>query len=183
MSGTKTRGRRFAGVASWFCFALCIVLATGWLASARWTMFFMAAQFGDSIMLKSGTAGYLWTSSELRLRLSQRFNEPIEPRWEWHFGERKTPIEWWPTWYVSTATGRRMVTVPLWVPLVFFAGGAAFFRWSAGREPSPGCCAKCGYNLDGLGSRDRCPECDSPFTRAYRTLSRLARRVCFGVPA
>jgi hypothetical protein len=168
--------------AAGFCFALCALLAISWLASSRWTMFFMAAQFGDSIMLKSGTFSYSWTSPELRTRLSTRFNEPLKPRWEWHFTERKAPIEWWTAFYVSTATGRRAFTLPLWIPFVLFAAGATFFYLSARRTSKSGCCTTCGYNLEGLGSRDRCPECDSPFRRAFLPLTRVIRSLCWKVP-
>lgn len=182
MKQSSKRRRRLSLGATWLCLALCALLAISWLASSRWTMFFMASQFGDSIMLKSGTFSYSWTSAELRNRLSTRFNEPLAPRWEWHLSERKSPIEWWTAFYVSTATGRCAITLPLWIPFALFATSGALLFFSRARKRQPNSCLSCGYDLTGAPAASPCPECAAPrptsfVTRALNSLASL-RSAC-----
>lgn len=159
------------------CLAIVLGVLSGslWLASTRWTVFVMAAQFGDSVALKSGGLSYSWTSAKLRARLSTQFNEPLEPRWEWHLGGRSTPMEWMPV-HVASPTGRQLISIPLWMPLVFAFGFAAI-HWRLNAKPMPGCCTKCGYSLSGLPAPSPCPECGKRSLRAlFQQAQRLARQ-------
>lgn len=69
-----------------------LVMLVAWGLSARWTMFFLA-QFGDTISLRAGAAAYLWTPPKLREKHVVQFKVARELQWEWHFSERKVPME------------------------------------------------------------------------------------------
>lgn len=144
----------------WLCLALSLATSIAWLASARWTMFFIA-QFGDSYDLKAGCISHSWTSQPLREKLSAKFNEPMELSWEWHLAPRKVPMEWFNPFYITRPTGRSMIILPLWIPFFLFAGLAGAFYWLCPRFVHPGCCNTCGYNLSGLAPSSPCPECAS----------------------
>lgn len=65
-------------------------------------------------------------------------------------------------------TGFLVLTVPWWVliPGVIVYGGGVYLVWRRVRQPEPGHCRECGYNLTGLPEA-RCPECGTNFdTRA-----------------
>lgn len=142
----------------WLCLFLCLATSVAWLASSRWTMFFMA-QFGDSYDLKAGCISHSWTSRPLREQLSARFKEPLELSWEWHRSPRKVPMEWWNPFYASTAKGRAMIILPLWIPFLLFAASSGMFYRLSRRGARLGCCTACGYDLRGLTPASRCPEC------------------------
>ena len=52
-----------------------------------------------------------------------------------------------------------MINLPLWIPLLGFAGIGLLFLRTLRREPKPGCCSRCGYDLQGIPAHSPCPEC------------------------
>jgi predicted amidophosphoribosyltransferase len=52
-------------------------------------------------------------------------------------------------------------SLPLWLPLLFFAIPATWLYWRDRRHIPPGHCQSCGYNLTGNVS-GICPECGKP---------------------
>lgn len=69
-----------------------------------------------------------------------------------------------------------MINLPLWIPLLGFAGLGMLILRTLAREPNPGCCSRCGYNLQGIGSKKRCPECGDSLTKLI--LGFALARVC-----
>jgi len=65
------------------------------------------------------------------------------------------------TWPVKDIFGETMmmVAVPLWMPFLACAAPSALMwdRWR--RRKKAGCCPNCGYDLAGLLSQSKCPEC------------------------
>lgn len=127
-----------------------------WLASVRWNAFFIS-QFGDTRGVAAGTGVYLWTTTELRERNSRNFGLLLEPQWTWHVSPRQRPLEWLPG-YSSSASGRRVVAVPLWMPFAAVSG-LAVAPWMYGRRPPPGHCQHCRYDVRSLPPGAECPEC------------------------
>ena len=73
-----------------------------------------------------------------------------------------------PIWRPTVSLGDyRLVTVPLWIPLLLIALPTARLWWLDRRRPAPGHCPRCGYDLTGNVS-GQCPECgtDVPKTAA-----------------
>lgn len=163
-------------VCIWGCVLMTLLLGTAWLLSARWTMFFMA-QFGDSAALRAGTLSYLWTQEKLREKHVVQFKLPCELQWEWHRSERKIPMEWWTGFYSSSASGRQMVVVPLWMPFVLFAGAGGILLWKSRKRLPAHCCGQCGYDRRGIGKNAACPECGSQRTSFAVVLATLMRIV------
>lgn len=153
--------RRLARPGAMLCFVSCIVLATAWLASLRWTMFAMA-QFGDSVGLKGGMVFYEWTSTSLRRSFSSANGLPLQLDWNRHAVLRKTPMEWWPVFYQSG--GRYVIAIPLWIPMVLFGTSGGALRHISRKMRRRGHCSRCGYDQRGL-SAGVCPECGA---RAHR---------------
>jgi len=88
---------------------------------------------------------------------------------DWH--ERVGPV-WGPMASAPVMVRGGLVTIPLW--LVFFASATTVVvlrSWI--RDPPPGSCTQCGYNLTGNVS-GRCPECGVAVTPARD--ERLGRR-------
>lgn len=168
------RSRRLCRISMWLCLALCLATSVAWIASARWTMFFMA-QFGDSVSLRAGAVSYLWTSTPLRERLAARHKEPLELDWQWYRSPRQIPMEWWTPFYSSTPTGRAIIALPLWIPFILFSGAGGAFYWLTRRMPAPGCCHRCGYCLSGLAPSRPCPECASKQSLASLIIGRVQR--------
>lgn len=69
----------------------------------------------------------------------------------------------WLPGHVRTA-GWRLFVVPLWIPVLFFAGVAGGLCWRYHRFPV-GRCQNCGYDLFGCAAK-KCPECGLGFGSA-----------------
>ena len=72
---------------------------------------------------------------------------------------------WWPysSSYRERPPGGYAIAVPLWMPILLFAGvGCGLLPHHHRRRCRKlGLCMKCGYDL--RGSKDRCPECGTGF--------------------
>ncbi len=79
------------------------------------------------------------------------------------FRERPTDRWWLPAW--RSYRGMFYFSLPLYLPiLVFSIPPCGLWALSSGRRRKRkklGLCVKCGYDL--RGSKDRCPECNTPF--------------------
>ncbi len=85
-----------------------------------------------------------------------------------HYSGLSDPILWAltlcltpPFWHEGPGPGGTRIAVyslPLWLPLLFFAIPAAWLHWRDRRRIPPGHCQSCGYNLTGNVS-GKCPEC------------------------
>ena len=77
------------------------------------------------------------------------------------------PLLWaYPQQFGSTAD-RWLLSVPLWIPFIFFAAYPILVLIKTIRRRlrrKPGHCSNCGYDLTGL-PEPKCPECGTEFER------------------
>lgn len=158
MSTWSMRRGPIARGGAWLFIVVSLIILAAWIYSTQRTVFVMA-QFGDAVRLGGGALSYNWTSGTLRSDLAARFGWPLPLQWQYRNGPREFPMQWWNSFYSSRPSGRRFVSMPLWIPFVL-SSGLAVWLWRRGRDRhGPGRCAACGYDLAGLRSGQVCPEC------------------------
>lgn len=161
---SRKRAANLALIGTWLGASVTVVASLAWLVSAIWNSFFMA-QFGDSVMLRSGGVSYLWTWDSHRAAMSTAEGWPLRLQWQWHCVPRQSPMEWWGTFYQVTPK-RGQIWIPLW-PIALAGGAVAAVCWRHRRRLTrAGCCEGCGYVLAGLPNGGVCPECGEAIPKA-----------------
>ena len=91
---------------------------------------------------------------------------PREGAWEWTWGTLTTVQPSWRAWgwewmLVNQKSGwHRFAAAPIWFPgAAAGACGGLLVWWGRRARGVAGACAKCGYDLKGLGAGAVCPEC------------------------
>ncbi len=104
---------------------------------------------------KFGTRVRWFTDNTLTLKTGWRVDTSL----------RTPPAPWWEVQLVRNWPSEARLTLPFWIPSVFFGSSV---WWLSGpvhrrrKRKKLGLCVKCGYNLRGL-TEPRCPECNTPF--------------------
>jgi hypothetical protein len=175
--------RRWAfNLAAAVSFLLCVGAAVLWVRS-----YWRADALGFSSEKRAVQCGV--ASGRLRLGIITLLEEG--GRWQPGFAQSHYPAESDPPSHRFPATvanlgfaaehvmrGRnndsRLLMVPLWLPLLLFAGTAFVTRTTAGRllraeRRRKGLCPSCGYDV--FATPDRCPECGTPIATATESVS------------
>lgn len=157
------------------------VMAAALLAALVWSVWWEAGW--DSGGYRRGMALAMVGRGEIALDV-QHFTPPLPAATaEQMYGgfwcrRRHERIHWWPDYWVIQNPGsvQRFLFIPIWMPLVLFAGAAGFCwrrhvrRRRRDRIIKAGGCPHCGYDLHGLAAhgetqgeetkaRAVCPEC------------------------
>lgn len=90
--------------------------------------------------------------------------QPATSPWpQWSFRRQKFPTE-------------LIITIPLWPAILVFAFTTRWSWRTIRREPTPGRCPRCRYDLSGLPPASPCPECGPLLHRSLRVLLQLCGR-------
>ena len=133
----------------WTGLAVCVLLLIVGVASMWWDASWTSEQRNRRIYLVGGQIEVLWARGGAHFTL-------VIPGWQVLRGDSYYDIGWWPK--IHTNPLQRLVTIPLWIPLVVVAIPTGFLWRRERKRPRPGHCRSCGYNLTGNVS-GVCPEC------------------------
>lgn len=131
-----------------------IISSTIWLALA-FTALLVSVPWDIGYMSYSDLSVGIGSGTSYIQRPEGR--SPIHSTYGWKVYDRDLPMQWW-QWEVSW---HRLVT-PIWFWVVLAAALVGLGIWRERRNSRPGLCRKCGYDLAGLKSGQRCPECSHP---------------------
>ena len=140
----RTRTRR---IAKWVGLVGCVVTIVAWGVSLC-----RGVTYNGSGLL----VGLAWSELSFCWFSIDPFPEP-----GWYVAIVSPRIEHWMPHYRSTQAFR-LVTIPLWIPLLAIAAPTAWLWWRDSRHP-PGHCQRCGYDLTG-NVTGVCSECEEPIS-------------------
>jgi len=139
--------------ATWVYGSLGAVLIAVWLTSAKVDVIYESTDY-SSVEVGFGVLNVQWTDGYAG----------TQPGGRWLVRHNREPLHWWYsnlTWDYT-----RRVELPLWPlaipPIVLTAWSAARGCTRARRTRT---CSVCGYDLQGLSTDARCPECSAEPTR------------------
>lgn len=135
---------RFARVSAWLLAAASVLLVLLFLANLP---FYSGSSVGSRLN---------WRMEHGRLRVE--CEPPGRNPESFYIAGNSEGLKFAPDWHVYSA-GDWFFNIPLWVPLAACILGSAALFIVTRKQPKPGVCGSCGYDLRGLGAGARCPEC------------------------
>ena len=145
MTRKPSRLRRWM---KWVGLVGCAVIVVAWVVNIRWTIGYSVGKL--DFRLGAGRIGYDFGVRPIPIRRSPGLD--IRP----FGGGYWRRCHYWVMFHSLRQWGYS-VRLPLWMPLVALAIPTAIL-WYRDRQPKPGHCQQCGYDLTGNES-GVCPEC------------------------
>ena len=151
---------------AWLGLALSLLLAVVWIGSTRFHVGHRGTPFYFSAQVADGALQLMWLPPSPDGSRSGFGNPGWDAANAGRFG-----LTWLPR--VDLRGGTHGLTIPLYIPLLC-TGFASFLLWRRSARPLRGLCARCGYDLRGMATGSRCPECGHSrwMTRVWHVLAR-----------
>jgi hypothetical protein len=154
--------RRWLRVARWTGIAVCLALVAAWGLSLP---LFLKWESGSSrfVWVGWGAVGVGYVDAPAFAVNNPTVHWSPLSRGFYFRPNQGTDAVWWLRFQtVGTPVFNRMVTVPLWMPLLL-AGAPTALLWRPHlrirRRMRLGHCPGCGYDRRGLAAEIKCPEC------------------------
>ena len=159
--------RRVLGIAKWAGICLCALILIAWGVSVRWFVLWSGYRWGRLEYGNIGVGWYLASRAEYDQARANPAASYLQLSPDLLVG--RIPA----VWRIAGGYGfnlpktieytgppgpyARELFIPLWIPFLIIAAPTGFAIWRE-RQPPPGHCRRCGYDLTGNVS-GICPEC------------------------